>query len=122
MMLLLFSKLIVALPLRFQNNTIEYRNWEVLPLKYSIVVGVTVLTLESGGSPFSMWSLLSKIGLLSIIAICSCFVNGELAARTYMIQLSGSYIKKREFKYLWAPFQMHMHFNKIYIASWRAKF
>lgn len=53
-----------------------------LPLKKDIVAGVTVLTLGSGGLPFLMLAPPFKAGLLSIMAIDNCLVNGMLAANT----------------------------------------
>lgn len=54
-----------------------------IPLKREIVVGVTVLTLGSGGSSFLMEAPLNKAGLLSMMAIFKCFVKGVLAASTW---------------------------------------
>lgn len=57
-------------------------NANSIPLKRDIVAGVTVLTLESGGSSFLMLTLLPKAGLLSMIATFKCFVNGAVAAQS----------------------------------------
>ena len=52
----------------------------LIPLKREMVAGVTVLTLGSGGSSFLIEGPFNKAGLLSMIAIDKCFVNGMLAA------------------------------------------
>lgn len=65
-------------------------------MKKDIVAGVTVLTLESGGPSFLMLAPPFNAGLLSIMAIDNCLVNGMLAANTNnsKIKLDYNFMKQ----------------------------